>query len=103
MANGFKDSTKTHYSKGGPAGGPKGAAKISSVMRAYKTGGAVKAPAPTLRDLEQSNRDVGGMDAGALRSAGQAVARGNRMQAEEAHESTLLDRARLRELSKKRY
>lgn len=39
--DGFKDSTKTHYSKGGPAG-LKGAAKVSQAMRAYKRGGLVE-------------------------------------------------------------
>ena len=36
--SGFKDSTRTHFSKGGPVGGPKGAAKISKVMSEYKAG-----------------------------------------------------------------
>jgi hypothetical protein len=35
---GFKDTTRTHYAKGGPAGGPKGAAKVASVMSEYKRG-----------------------------------------------------------------
>lgn len=35
---GYKDSTRTQYSKGGPAGGPKGAAKISKVMSEFKSG-----------------------------------------------------------------
>lgn len=35
---GYKDSTKTHYFKGGPAGGTKGAAKVASVMREFKSG-----------------------------------------------------------------
>lgn len=39
--DGFKDSTKTHYSKGGPAG-VKGAAKTSSVMAGFKRGGMVE-------------------------------------------------------------
>lgn len=33
----FKDSTKTHYSKGGPVG-PKGAAKVAKVMGEFKRG-----------------------------------------------------------------
>lgn len=33
---GFKDTTRTHYSKGGPACGPKGAAKTSQVMSEFK-------------------------------------------------------------------
>lgn len=35
---GYKDSTRCYYSKGGPAGGPKGAAKISKVMGEFKRG-----------------------------------------------------------------
>jgi hypothetical protein len=35
---GFKDSTKTVYTKGGPAGGSKGAAKVAKVMREFKEG-----------------------------------------------------------------
>lgn len=35
---GFKDSTRTHYTKGGPAGGAKGAAKVSQVMREFRSG-----------------------------------------------------------------
>lgn len=35
---GYKDSTKTHYVKGGPVGGAKGAAKVASVMREFKSG-----------------------------------------------------------------
>lgn len=35
---GFKDTTRTHYAKGGPVGGAKGAAKISKVMGEFKRG-----------------------------------------------------------------
>lgn len=35
---GFRDTTKTQYSKGGPVGGPKGAAKISQTMKEFKQG-----------------------------------------------------------------
>lgn len=35
---GFKDSTRTQYTKGGPSGGAKGAAKVSKVMREFKAG-----------------------------------------------------------------
>lgn len=38
MMKGYKDTTRTHYTKGGPAGGPKGAAKIATVMREFKGG-----------------------------------------------------------------
>lgn len=34
---GFKDTTKTHYVKGGPPG-VKGAAKVSQVMREFRDG-----------------------------------------------------------------
>ncbi len=37
----FRDSTKTQYTKGGPAG-VKGAAKASQVMHAYRKGGRVE-------------------------------------------------------------
>lgn len=39
MPCGHKDSTRTRYSKGGPVGGPKGAAQISKVMKEFKGGG----------------------------------------------------------------
>ncbi len=35
---GFKDTTKTRYSKGGGTPGPKGAALISQTMREYRQG-----------------------------------------------------------------
>lgn len=35
---GFKDTTRTCYSKGGPVPGPRGAAAVSKVMGAYRTG-----------------------------------------------------------------
>lgn len=35
---GFTDTTRTHYTKGGPVGGAKGAAKVSTVMREFKNG-----------------------------------------------------------------
>lgn len=35
---GYKDTTKTQYSKGGSVSGPKGAAKVSNVMREFKAG-----------------------------------------------------------------
>ena len=48
--DGFKNSTKTHYSKGG-AVGPKGAAKINKVMGEFKRGelhsGSKKGPKAT--------------------------------------------------------
>ena len=87
MADGFKDSTKTRYYAGGPAGGPKGAAQTSHTMRAFKQGGRASTD-----DLNRSNRDTGGLDAKAERAVGAAVARGNRMQAMEAAESRLVRR-----------
>lgn len=39
---GYKDTTRTCYSKGGPAGGLKGAAQIGAVMKGFKQG----APGP---------------------------------------------------------
>ncbi len=51
---GFKDSTKTCYAKGGPAGGAKGAAKVSQVMSEFKRGdlhsGSKSGPKVTSRD-----------------------------------------------------
>lgn len=38
IVRGYKDSTKTHYVRGGPVGGPKGAAKVSQVMREFREG-----------------------------------------------------------------
>lgn len=35
---GYKDSTTTHYSKGGHVGGLKGAAKVNKVMKEFKAG-----------------------------------------------------------------
>jgi len=36
---GFKNTTKTRYSKGGPVGGPKGAAFVAQAMREYRKPG----------------------------------------------------------------
>ena len=35
---GFKDTTRTCYSKGGPVPGPRGAAAMSKTMSAYRKG-----------------------------------------------------------------
>lgn len=35
---GYKDTTKTAYTAGGPVGGAKGAAKTATVMREFKRG-----------------------------------------------------------------
>ncbi|MEN9418432.1 MAG: hypothetical protein RI988_2052 [Pseudomonadota bacterium] len=70
----FKNSTKTQYAMGGAAhakgGSVKGAAKVAKVMGEFKKGGAPM-----------------------KKAQGGAVARGNRMQAEEAGESRLVRRA----------
>jgi len=83
--DGFKDSTKTRYTAGGPAGGLKGAAQEATTVKAFKQGGRA-----SINDLNRSNRDTGGLDAKAERAVGAAVARGNRVQAEEAGESRLV-------------
>lgn len=44
----------------------------------------------TIDDLNRMNRDVGGMNAADMKRTGEAVARGNRMQAEEAGESRMV-------------
>lgn len=146
--DGFKNSTKTHYMKGGASDGyakggkVKGAAKISKVMGEFKAGtlhsGSKKGPEVTnpkqavaialsearkagakipkknrggmmdepistrpvdrrgrritMAELEQSNRDVGGMSERAVRAAGEAIARGNRMAVEEGNERRLIGR-----------
>lgn len=137
--DGFKNSTKTQYMKGGAVdgyakggGGVKGAAKISKVMGEFKAGtlhsGSKKGPEvtspkqaiaiavsearkagakipkkaeggtfikgrrATLADLEQANRDEGGMSERAVRAAGKAIERGNRMSVEEGKERRLIGR-----------
>lgn len=146
--DGFKNSTKTHYMKGGACEGyakggkVKGAAKIAKVMGEFKAGtlhsGSKKGPEVTnpkqavaialsearkagakipkknlggmmdepistrpvdrrgrritMAELEQSNRDVGGMSERAVRAAGEAIARGNRMAVEEGKERRLVGR-----------
>lgn len=146
--DGFKNSTKTHYMKGGACesyakgGKVKGAAKIAKVMGEFKAGtlhsGSKKGPEVTnpkqavaialsearkagakipkknrggmmdepistrpvdrrgrritMAELEQSNRDVGGMSERAVRAAGEAIARGNRMAVEEGKERRLVGR-----------
>lgn len=108
--DGFKDSTKTQYEKGGPAkSSTKGAAKVAKVMGEFKRGelhsGSKSGPEVTsrkqataialsearkapvkkalggradIRDMEQANRDTGGMSAADVRAAGAAIGRGNR-------------------------
>lgn len=130
----FKNSTKTHYMKGGACegyakgGAVKGAAKIAKVMGEFKSGklhsGSEEGPKvgsrkqamaialseardagakikplkkaeggrATMAELEQSNRDVGGMSEAAVKAAGRAIERGNRMSVEEGKESRLVGR-----------
>jgi hypothetical protein len=38
---GYKDSTKTIFTKGGPKGGVKGAARTAQAMKCFKEGGRV--------------------------------------------------------------
>lgn len=147
--DGFKNSTKTQYMKGGSVdcyakgGSVKGAAKISKVMGEFKAGtlhsGSKKGPEVTNRkqavaialseardagakipkkarggsimdepistrptdksgrrmtiaELEQSNRDVGGMSERAVKAAGRAIERGNRIAVEEGNERRLIGR-----------
>lgn len=67
------------------------ARKLATEMGGMKKGGAVKqregisarptAPSgrrATMKDLEQANRDTGGMTAAQVRAAGQAISRGNK-------------------------
>ena len=53
---GFKDTTRTHYSMGGVTTGPKGAAKVSQVMREWGAGrlhsGSKKGP--VVKDQKQA-------------------------------------------------
>ena len=94
----FKDSTKTHYARGGSKGSPvKGAAKISKVMGEFKagtlhsgskTGPAVTSPKQAKAIAMSEARKV------MKKSEGGAVARGNRVSAEEAGESALVGRRR---------
>lgn len=77
--DGFTDSTKTQYSRGGSScgckGGLKGAAKVAKVTSDFKRG------------AQPVKKAEGGLIRG-------AVARGNRMQAEEAGEAGVIDRRR---------
>lgn len=139
--DGFKNSTKVQYMKGGACEGyakggkVKGAAKISKVMGEFKAGtlhsGSKEGPKvtskkqataialseardagakipvkraegtpmgkgperrPTMADLNRANRDVGGMSKEAVKAAGEAIKRGNRMSVEEGRESKLVSR-----------
>lgn len=67
------------------------ARKLATEMGGMKKGGGVNAQDPitrrpvtpsgrpmTLADLEQSNRDTGGMNAAQVKAAGEAIGRGNR-------------------------
>lgn len=64
--DGFKNSTKTRYAKGGSVEG--------TSARPRNARGRELSDA----DIRAANRDVGGMNAKQVRAAGEAVARGNR-------------------------
>lgn len=110
--DGFKNSTKTHYMKGGSCdgyakgGNVKGAAKISKVMGEFKSGalhsGSKKGPEVTnpkqavaiaLSEARKAGAKIPVKKAGGgSMSEEAAVARGNRMQALEAREEQKLMR-----------
>lgn len=78
MMKGFKDTTKTQYSKGGCGCGPKGAAKVAQANAAFKQAKPIK------------------------KAEGGAVARGNRMQALEGREEAKLLREVPRETAERK-
>lgn len=96
----FKNSTKTQYSMGGAAHAEgksvKGAAKVAKVMGEFKKGdlhsGSASGPKVTSRKQATAIAMSEGRKV-MKKSNGGAVARGNRMQAEEAGESRLVRRA----------
>ena len=94
----FKNSTKTQYAMGGSCyakgGSVKGAAKVAKVMGEFKKGelhsGSKSGPKVTSR--KQATAIAMSEAAPMKKGNGGAVARGNRMQAEEAGESRLVRR-----------
>ena len=112
--DGFKDTTKVQYERGGPAcyakgGHVKGAAKVSKVMGEFKSGslhsGSKKGPEVTNRKqavaiaLSEARKagakvPVKKATGGSVTDPKGAVARGNRVQAEEAAEDRVIDRRR---------
>ena len=98
----FKNSTKTQYAMGGSCyakgGSVKGAAKVAKVMGEFKKGelhsGSKSGPEVTSRKQATAIAMSEARKAAPMKRAnGGAVARGNRMQAEEAGESRLVRRA----------
>jgi len=79
--DGFKNTTKTQYSMGGSCAGPRGAAAMSKASKAFRSGGMVEG-------ISSRPKPIPGGDP-AVRAA---VARGNRVQAEEAAADRLLMR-----------
>lgn len=99
----FKNSTKTHYMKGGSCdgyakgGSVRGAAKINKVMGEFKAGklhsGSKEGPEVSNRKqavaIALSEARKAGAKVPMKKAYGGAVERGNRMQGEEARESVL--------------
>jgi len=103
--DGFKDSTKTQYSMGGSCyakgGSVKGAAKVAKVMGEFKSGelhsGSKKGPAVSnpKQAVAIALSEARKAGAGVMKKGnGGAVARGNRMSAEEAGEDRVMQRRR---------
>lgn len=101
----FKNSTKTHYMRGGSCEGyakggkVKGAAKIAKVMGEFKAGtlhsGSESGPKVTSRKQATAIAMSEARKAAPMKKAeGGAVARGNRVSAEEAGESKVMSTRR---------
>ena len=93
----FKNSTKTQYAMGGSSKGKavKGAAKVAKVMGEFKAGtlhsGSKSGPAVTSRKQATAIAMSEARKAAPMKKAeGGAVARGNRVSAEEAGESRVM-------------
>lgn len=71
---GYGVTARVPLARGGPARGPGGMPR-EGVSTPPVTPSGRRA---TIDDLNQSNRDVGGMSAGQVRAAGEAIGRGNR-------------------------
>lgn len=106
--DGFKNSTKTQYMRGGSCegyakgGSVKGAAKIAKVMGEFKAGtlhsGSKSGPEVTNPKqavaISLSEARKAGAKVPMKKTEGGAVARGNRVSAEEAGEDKVIDRRR---------
>jgi hypothetical protein len=97
----FKDSTKTQYAMGGAAyakgGSVKGAAKVAKVMGEFKKGElhSGSKSGPKVTNPKQATAIAMSEARNVMKkSNGGAVARGNRMSAEEAGEDKVIDRRR---------